>query len=267
MKKTLLTLITILSLTLLVSCSDKDTDKDTETNADTTEATATESPVETTVPEYYVSSDIYSDITDERELAFTYPIFEGKENTEALNTLLFEESKAYMENYLTYNHPGEVYYTYDVSSVETAYLSDSFASFICTGSLYADGAAHPINFAYTLNIDLENAKVLGFSDIIKDFGAVTELFESGDFSLIPSGNSELDAEINSLSSEELIGAYSDLYAIYPPVYFIDNDNTVSLALSLETIYALGGHAEFEADYTKVTNALTDEIKNLLNGEE
>ncbi len=267
MKKTLLTLIAILSLTLLVSCSDKDTDKDTETTADTTEATTTENPIETTAPEYTVSSDIYSDITDERELAFTYPIFEGKENAEALNTLLFNESKAYMENYLTYNHPGESYYSYDVSSVEAAYMSDSLASFICTGSLYADGAAHPINFAYTLNIDLESAKLLGFSDIIKDFSTVTELFKNGNFSLIPSDNSELDAEINKLSPEELIGAYSDLYAIYPPVYFIGNDNTVSLALSLETIYALGGHAEFEAEYTKVTDALTDEILNLLKGEE
>ena len=183
-----------------------------------------------------------------------------------LNTLLLDESKAFMENYLTYNHPGEGYYSYDVSSVEAAYMSDRFASFICTGSLYADGAAHPIYFAYTLNVDVENAKLLYFDDIIKDFDTVTELFKNSEFSLIPSKISELDAEINKLAPEDLIGSYSELYGIYPPIYFTENDGRVSLALSLETIYTLGSHAEFEVEYTKVTDALTDGIQNLLKGE-
>ena len=263
MKKTLFTLIAILSLTLLVSCSDKDSEKDTDTTADTTE---TEAVTEAVTPQYTVSFEIHYDITDERELAFTYPTFEGIENADALNTLLLYESKEFMENYLTYNHPGEGYYSYDVSSVEAAYMSDRFASFICTGLLYADGAAHPINFAYTLNVDLENEKLLSFSDIIKDFDTVTELYKNNGFSLIPSANSELNAEINKLAPEDLIGSYSELYGIYPPIYFTENDGRVSLALSLETIYALGGHAEFEAECTKVADALTDEIQNLLKGE-
>ncbi len=259
MKKIIFTLITVLSLTLLVSCSDKDTD----TGADTGTTAGTETGTQAVTPKYTVSSEVYSDITDEREIALTYPVFEGIENAEALNELLLAESKAYMENYLTYNHPGEVYYSYEVSSAKNTYLSDSLASFICTGTLYADGAAHPINFAYTLNVDMASEKLLTFGDIIKDFTSVTELFKDGEFSLISSGNSELDNEITTLTPDDLIGAYSELYGIYPPVYFTENGGTASLALSLETIYALGGHVEFEAEYDKVADALTDEIKNLL----
>ncbi len=243
------------ALLLLASCGRNDTPELTETS----------SFEETTAPQsaYTASSEIYSDENDERKLSFVYPVFEGIENAEALNGLILVESRAYMDNYLTYNHPDAAYYTYDVSSVKNTYASDRFASFICEGTFYADGAAHPINLAYTLNVDIENGRLLTFENIVNDFSKITELFESGEFSLIPSSNAELDSEINKLSGEDLIGAYSDLYGIYPYVYFTETDSKASLAISLETVYALGGHAEFEAELDKVSAALTNEILTLL----
>ncbi len=258
MKKIIFLLTAVLSLTWLTACRGNDTSEFTDTSA----------PEETEAPTaaYTVSTETYSDENNERKLSFVYPIFEGTENAEALNELIFGESRAYMENYLTYNTPDTAYYTYDVPSVKNTYVSDTFASFICAGTFYADGAAHPVNFTYTLNVDIENGRLLAFEDIVTDFEKATELFNNGEFSLIPSGNAELDSEINKLSGEDLIGSYSDLYGIYPYVYFTEADSEVSLALSLETIYALGGHAEFEIDVEKISAALTDEIQNLLKGE-
>ena len=259
MKKIIFLLIAILSLAYLTACRGNDTLGDTDTSVNK----VTEQPTAA----YTVSNEIYSDETDKRTLSFVYPSFEGIEAAASLNELIFNESRAYMENYITYNRADEAHYTYDVSSVINTYISSKFASFIYKGTFYAEGAAHPVNFAYTLNVDLENGTLLAFENIISDFEEVKTLFRNGEFSLIPSGNSELDSEINKLSGEDLIDAYSDLYGIYPYVYFTEANGEASLALSLETIYALGGHAEFEAALDKVSAALTDEIQNLLKGEE
>ena len=55
----------------------------------------------------------------------------------------------------------------------------------------------------------------------------------------------------------MIVGYGDTYQLYPPIYFIADENDFELALSVGLVYELGGHAEFSIDADLVSSALTE----------
>ena len=259
-------LTALLLLSLLASCGKNTSPADDTTSTDTTVSDTTVSDENGTVSAYTVSEEAYTSDDNGQTRIFNYPVFNGTDKDDILNTLVFDDTKALMDNYLTYVFVSENGSSYDISPAKSICTGSDLASFFYVGQFYTPDAAHPVYITYSVNVDVKNGKLLTFTDIVKDFSALSELLRQGVFTLVSTGNDTLDRELNDLEPNDLLGAYSDLYGIYPNVYFTDESGESSLVLSFETIYALGGHAEFEAPLDAVSHTLTDNILNLLKGE-
>lgn len=266
-------------VTLLASCKKEDDfysvvtkNIPSETNppisAETDLPTVTQAPPETEAsPSRSVSVEylVYKEENEHHLASVQYPVISGTENADAVNTVLYDAMLALMQSDISYTYVSESFLTYEISDVALTYSNKTFASFLCKGSAYSEGAAHPTDFVHTLNVDLSSAKLYGSDEIITDFHKLTEYFTSDTFSPIASGSTELDAELASLSRADLINQYNAAYGIYPKVYFTQNEGVTSLAVSVETVYALGSHAEFSAPTDSITDALSDSITELTKG--
>ncbi len=258
MKKLTLLLTAVLLLTSLVSCG-----KNSSAADDTTTADTTVSDENASVSAYTVSEEVYVSDDNSQQHMFHYPVFSETEKDEVLNTLVFNDSKATMDRYLTYVFASEDDSNYDISPAESIYTGSALASFFYAGQLHTSDVSHHVYIAYPFNVDVKNCKLLTFTDIVKDFALLSNLFRSDVFALVSTGSDALDKELNNLEPDDLLGAYSDLYGLYPNVYFTEENGELLFVLSLDTIHALGGHAEFKAPLDAVSSALTDEILTLL----
>ena len=208
--------------------------------------------------DYNCTADVYFENTDARTLRVYYPVILGHENSAALNEALRDAALSYMENYLTYNAP-EGFYTYEIGTVQATLQLPDVVSFLCCGSIYAEGAAHPASIVYTLNVDLRDGSFLTFDDMVADFPALAEKFKNGKFSYV----SGIDNITEQISYADMIGQYDALYGIYPPAFLYADGSDVMLAFSFELIYALGGHAEFAIDADEVKKSLGPKLTEIL----
>ncbi len=208
--------------------------------------------------DYNCTAAQYSEDTNEHELRIYYPVIVGAENSDALNEKLRDAAVSYMENYLTYNAPNG-YYTYEIGTVTATLQLPELVSFLCIGSCYSESAPHPETIVYTLNMDPRDGSFYEFDELISDFDLLAKKFTDGKFDQI-SGAEDL---IDQISLTDMFTQYSSLYKIYPPLYFIADDNDVLLAFSVELVYSLGGHAEFAIDTDDVKKAIGTQLSQII----
>ena len=212
--------------------------------------------------EYNYSAATYTIDEDSRYISIAYPVLTGTEFDDAINELLLSESLEQMENYLTYSagaNDGR-FYRYTIDSVSSQCLGQELASFLCVGSYSDDYSDYPEAIVYSFNLNPKTGELYAFDELILDFSIIKEKFESGAFDYI----SGLENLLTLTNYSDMIVGYGDTYQLYPPIYFIAEENDFELALSVGLVYELGGHAEFSIDADLVSSALTETLLGMIN---
>ncbi|HIX92805.1 MAG TPA: hypothetical protein H9681_08005 [Firmicutes bacterium] len=211
--------------------------------------------------EYNYSAATYTIDEDSRYISIAYPVLTGTDYDDAANELLLSESLEQMENYLTYSagaNDGR-FYRYTIDSVSSQCLGQELASFLCIGSYSDEYSDYPETIAYSFNLNPKTGELYAFDELILDFSIIKEKFESGAFDYI----SGLENLLTLTNYSDMIVGYGDTYQLYPPIYFIADENDFELALSVGLVYELGGHAEFSIDADLVSSALTEQLLGML----
>lgn len=211
--------------------------------------------------EYNYSAATYTIDEDNRYISIAYPVLTGTDYDDAINELLLSESLEQMENYLTYSagaNDGR-FYRYTIDSVSSQCLGQELASFLCVGSYSDDYSDYPEAIVYSFNLNPKTGELYAFDELILDFSIIKEKFESGAFDYI----SGLENLLTLTNYSDMIIGYGDTYQLYPPIYFIADENDFELALSVGLVYELGGHAEFSIDADLVSSALTEQLLGML----
>lgn len=211
--------------------------------------------------EYNYSAATYTIDEDSRYISIAYPVLTGTDYDDAANELLLSESLEQMENYLTYSagaNDGR-FYRYTIDSVSSQCLGEELASFLCVGSYSDDYSDYPEAIVYSFNLNPKTGELYAFDELILDFSIIKEKFESGAFDYI----SGLENLLTLTNYSDMIVGYGDTYQLYPPIYFIAEENDFELALSVWLVYELGGHAEFSIDADLVSSALTEQLLGML----
>lgn len=211
--------------------------------------------------EYNYSAATYTIDEDSRYISIAYPVLTGTEFDDAINELLLSESLEQMENYLTYSADANDgrFYRYTIDSVSSQCLGQELASFLCIGSYSDEYSDYPETIAYSFNLNPKTGELYAFDELILDFSIIKEKFESGAFDYI----SGLENLLTLTNYSDMIVGYGDTYQLYPPIYFIADENDFELALSVGLVYELGGHAEFSIDADLVSSALTEQLLGML----
>lgn len=211
--------------------------------------------------EYNYSAATYTIDEDSRYISIAYPVLTGTDYDDAINELLLSESLEQMENYLTYSagaNDGR-FYRYTVDSVSSQCLGQELASFLCVGSYSDEYSDYPEAIVYSFNLNPKTGELYNLDELILDFSIIKEKFESGAFDYI----SGLENLLTLTNYSDMIVGYGDTYQLYPPIYFIAEENDFELALSVGLVYELGGHAEFSIDADLVSSALTEQLLGML----
>lgn len=211
--------------------------------------------------EYNYSAATYTIDEDNRYISIAYPVLTGTDYDDAINELLLSESLEQMENYLTYSagaNDGR-FYRYTIDSVSSQCLGEELASFLCVGSYSDEYSDYPETIVYSFNLNPKTGELYAFDELILDFSIIKEKFESGAFDYI----SGLENLLTLTNYSDMIVGYGDTYQLYPPIYFIAEENDFELALSVGLVYELGGHAEFSIDADLVSSALTEQLLGML----
>ena len=211
--------------------------------------------------EYNYSAATYTIDEDSRYISIAYPVLTGTDYDDAANELLLSESLEQMENYLTYSagaNDGR-FYRYTIDSVSSQCLGEELASFLCVGSYSDEYSDYPETIVYSFNLNPKTGELYNLDELILDFSIIKEKFESGAFDYI----SGLENLLTLTNYSDMIVGYGDTYQLYPPIYFIADENDFELALSVGLVYELGGHAEFSIDADLVSSALTEQLLGML----
>lgn len=211
--------------------------------------------------EYNYSAATYTIDEDSRYISIAYPVLTGTDYDDAINELLLSESLEQMENYLTYSagaNDGR-FYRYTIDSVSSQCLGQELASFLCVGSYSDEYSDYPETIVYSFNLNPKTGELYAFDELILDFSIIKEKFESGAFDYI----SGLENLLTLTNYSDMIVGYGDTYQLYPPIYFIAEENDFELALSVGLVYELGGHAEFSIDADLVSSALTERLLEMI----
>ena len=212
--------------------------------------------------EYNYSAATYVVDEDDHYISVAYPVLTGTDNDDAINSMLVKASIEQMETYLTYSAgvgDGR-FYRYTIDSVSSQCLGEELASFLCVGSYSDEFSDYPETIVYSFNLNPQTGELYTFDELICDFSLIKEKFESGAFDYI----SGLDNLLELTNYSDMIVGYSDEYQLYPPIYFIAEENDFELALSVGLVYELGGHAEFSIDADLISSALTEQLLAMIN---
>ena len=261
--KKIICLLLAAMLAVLSSCGKEADFTDSTGNEPTVFSTAEESTATAVAEEiepivFRTETETVAFGSDGNQVTVKFPVLENTGNDEAVNAKL----KSHTEDMMTYDVTQELVgadsFTYEITDVNMTFSNDSFASFLYLGSYYPAGGAHPTEFVRTVNIALKNAEIVVTTEIISDIDAFSELFTSGKaFELISSGNENIDKEISETQR-------NDISTLNTP-YFINDNNTIYIGISVETLHALGDHAEYKARLSDVEHLLSDEILELTKG--
>ena len=211
--------------------------------------------------EYNYSAATYTIDEDSRYINIAYPVLTGTEFDDTANELLLSKSLEQMENYLTYSAGASDgrFYRYTIDSVSSQCLGQELASFLCVGSYSDEYSDYPETIVYSFNLNPKTGELYAFNELILDFSIIKEKFESGAFDYI----NGLENLLTLTNYSDMIVGYGDTYQLYPPIYFIAEENDFDLALSVGLVYELGGHAEFSIDADLVSSALTEHLLGML----
>ena len=243
MKKILALLLAIISVTSFASCKKEPTIDPTN---------------EQTPPAYEIkkyTEDVTWNKKDQGNVTLLYPELEGmNEANELIFDIIKRNCDQALPNLSSYESGSMPEVTYEISSFNITYLSDTFLSAVVEGMLTVSLAAHPNPFVYAVNVDLEDLKEITPAEILADFEKIKKLFEDGRFTL-ENGIDELNSE---MSFEDMIMQYRSEYEIYPQVYLSDE----KFYLNVELVYALGSNAQFSIELDSVENFLNKDNKEI-----
>ncbi len=128
-------------------------------------------------------------------------------------------------------------YEYIIESTDITYVNESFFSAVVVGHFYINASPHPTIFAYAINFDANECRVLTSGELINDFDAVKGSFLDGKFTL----KKGMNGLLNEMSYEDMFIEYRAEYDIYPGVYYTEG----GFGLIIELVFTLDGYALFE----------------------
>lgn len=177
-----------------------------------------------------------------------YPVIRGSEKDDAINSLVrsFVISEYKMEGLIS-DDDRVIYYTTEIA--EITFTSAEFFSGYFAGRISSEGSLHDSFFAYTINCDVKNGRLMKNEELIGSFENLKKSFLSGKFKAIPKN----DRLIKEIGYENLFSPFREDYSIYPDVYISDD----GFGVCLETMYLYGGYSLFLAPYLEAEVFMSD----------
>ncbi|MBP1756529.1 MAG: hypothetical protein H6Q59_2927 [Firmicutes bacterium] len=237
--------------------------KEADVNSTDLEATVALTPTEepTIAPTITIEKPINRDyrvvnqtINLEDRITGNYPQINGliESDKEAkINQLITEDIMSFIEAFNESDVTLEI--NYDVPWKGEKLLSIRYYMYY-----YAEGAAHPNNNYKTLNIDLENEKIIRLSDVVnidENFAKIMSMNSKYSGPLDPSQDLEDMLKDNKLGIDAKTFLESDSHQDYYSSYTYFTENTLGFSTSVP--HALGDYALFEVSYADIK----DYIKN------
>ncbi len=117
---------------------------------------------------------------NENDIEITYPVILGLENSDKVNDLIKSHIYGIVEN-----HKRTIYKSYDVLlflEYEIGFINDRFLSICYKGwwGALGSGRGWPLR-VYTINIDLEEEKLVSKSDMVENTSKIFDLLMEGEF--------------------------------------------------------------------------------------
>lgn len=164
-----------------------------------------------------------------------------------LNKMIKERAYGYLDNYTTEEMET---FTLDINYNVTL-KSEQFLSIQFSGYTFDEGAAHPNDIFYTINIDMNKSIALQLKDMVDIDEEFVAKFKEGE---LQSTISEQKGILNERSDDEWIRLLKDADSRQSGISsYLTNR---SLGISVEVPFVVGNHAELEIIY--------DEIKANMN---
>ncbi len=138
-------------------------------------------------------------------------------------------------------------YEYIIESTDIKYTNGTFFSAVVVGHYYMNASAHPTIFAYAINFDADECRVLQPSELFKDFSTVKKAFLDGKFTL----KKGMDGLLTETSYEDMFTEYRPEYDIYPGAYYTED----GFGLIIELVFTLDGYALFEIPRASLGSAV------------
>ncbi len=112
----------------------------------------------------------------------------------------------------------------------------------------------------SVNYNVATGETIGFDEVVSDLKKFYKAFSNGKFTMTQSNDTQLDSK----SSEELLGNFQPAYSIYPD-YYIDGEYFVIIA---DVPEVFGGYTEYRISLIEAEaflNKNCDYIKMIYNG--
>jgi hypothetical protein len=134
---------------------------------------------------------------------------------------------------------------YEVTDTTVTYLGNNLLSVRSSAKVKYSSGSGDSEFAYSYLFNLSTGKTVSMAKLYSDFGAVMNLFKSGEFTQI-SGENNITSTV---SLDEMMEQYKNykLYSTYPDSYF----TPTTLVLIIELNAMSGYYAEFSVPLDKV----------------
>ncbi|AIQ14918.1 DUF4163 domain-containing protein [Paenibacillus durus] len=174
-----------------------------------------------------------------------------------LNEMIKKRAYGYLDNYST-----EDMDTFSLDlNYKVKFKSEHFLSIQFSGYTYDEGAAHPNDIFYSINIDMDKSVALKLKDMVDiDEEFVTE-FREGE---LQSTINEQRSTLNEWTDQEWISMLKDADSRESGISsYLTND---SLGISVEVPHAVGDHAELEISYDEIKQKMNSDIQSKLRGD-
>lgn len=192
-----------------------------------------------------VSTRITTDTKTGSRLVMNYPVFSGfGESDEDINSLILYHNETMkkihgngMEKMLGWN----VKVIYEVNDFLISYIDTNLISIVYNGVFSSFSENDHIDtgnyyFKYSLNIDVQNKKIITSDDMISNYLLMKSHLIAGDM------NAEylMEDYFEYFTYYDMLVQYGDAYKNYPMLYFSDEKLNIIISLTPDA----GGHAVF-----------------------
>jgi hypothetical protein len=140
------------------------------------------------------------------------------------------------------------------------YKSPNVISIYFDGYMYAQGAAHPNQFLYSVSIDVTKQKSITLKDLVKIDESFVDMMLSSNFS---STSYDMTSELQSAIKDELVQMDTDSW-----IAELNNADSIgtstfsyltddALVISVSVPHVMGDHVEIQLKYKDLTKYKTD----------
>jgi hypothetical protein len=194
-----------------------------------------------------VSTRTVTDVKTASRLVMNYPVFSGFPGDGAdaeINSLIVYHNDLMkkdfgngMDKMLGHN----IKVIYEINDFVITYIDSDFMSIVYDGVFSTFSEYDHIDtgnyyFKYSINADIKNRKAISGEEIISNFSLIKSHLIAGDMNI----EHAIDGLLEYFTYYEMTKQYSDVYKVYPMLYFTKDKINLIISLTPD----LGGHAVF-----------------------